>query len=166
MSAAVAFDPFSADFFDDPCATYRALRDCAPVYHNAATGRVVVLVDTSVWVRFLAGREPDASALDGLLAGKEVLRHDLVQGELLIGDAGRSRKRLLEAYAKIHRARTVPHVEVVEFVAARQLHGRDVGWIDVHLLASAVVERCTLWSADASLADLAAELHVAHTPSP
>jgi predicted nucleic acid-binding protein len=126
----------------------------------------VVLVDTSVWVRFLAGREPDASALDELLAGKEVLSHDLVQGELLIGDAGRPRTTLLAAYAKIHRARTVPHVEVVEFVVARKLHGRGVGWIDVHLLASTVVEGCTLWSADARLADLAAELRVAHTASP
>lgn len=126
----------------------------------------MVLVDTSVWVRFLAGREPYASALDELLAEKEVLSHDLVQGELLIGDGGRSRRTLLEDYAKIHRARTVPHVAVVEFVAARKLHGRGVGWIDVHLLASTVVERCTLWTADGSLAELAAELRVAHTPSP
>jgi cytochrome P450 len=32
------FDPFSADFFDDPYDTYRALRDHAPVYHNARYG--------------------------------------------------------------------------------------------------------------------------------
>jgi len=35
---AVEFDPFSADFFDDPYETYRALRDRAPVYHNARYG--------------------------------------------------------------------------------------------------------------------------------
>jgi len=35
---AVDFDPFSADFFDDPYATYRSLRDEAPVYHNARYG--------------------------------------------------------------------------------------------------------------------------------
>lgn len=34
----VEFDPFSADFFDDPYETYRALRDHAPVYHNARYG--------------------------------------------------------------------------------------------------------------------------------
>ncbi|HWP65809.1 MAG TPA: cytochrome P450 [Candidatus Limnocylindria bacterium] len=34
----VEFDPFSADFFDDPYDTYRALRDRAPVYHNARYG--------------------------------------------------------------------------------------------------------------------------------
>lgn len=35
---AIEFDPFSADFFDDPYATYRALRDHAPVHHNARYG--------------------------------------------------------------------------------------------------------------------------------
>ncbi len=34
----VEFDPFSADFFDDPYETYRTLRDHAPVYHNARYG--------------------------------------------------------------------------------------------------------------------------------
>lgn len=125
----------------------------------------MILVDTSVWIRFLAGREPHASGLDQLLASDRVLRHDLVQGELLIGDVGRARSKLLAAYAEIHRARTVPHAEVVEFVEARKLHGRGIGWIDAHLLASTVVERCTLWTADASLADLAAELRVAHAPT-
>jgi predicted nucleic acid-binding protein len=124
----------------------------------------VVLVDTSVWVRFLAGRAPHASGLDRLLANDQVLSHDLVQGELLIGDScGRARTRLLAAYSEIHRARTVAHAEVVEFVESRQLRGRGIGWVDAHLLASTMVERCTLWTADASLADLAAELRVAHT---
>lgn len=36
--AAVEFDPFSADFFDDPYDTYRALRDQAPVYQNTRYG--------------------------------------------------------------------------------------------------------------------------------
>ena len=55
---------------------------------------MIVLVDTSVWIRFLAGREPFASALDALLDREEVLAHELVFGELLIG-ARRSRSALL-----------------------------------------------------------------------
>ncbi len=124
----------------------------------------MVLVDTSIWIRFLAGREPHASALDQLLASDRVLSHDLVEGELLIGDTGRTRARLLAAYSEIHRARTVPHAEVAQFVEARKLQGRGIGWIDAHILASAVVERCTLWTADAGLAGLAAALGVAHAP--
>jgi len=124
----------------------------------------VILVDTSVWIRFLAGREPYASSLDELLASERVMSHDLVHGELLIGDAG-GRAKLIAAYAEIRRADTIPHVEVVEFVRSRQLQGRGIGWVDAHLLASTLVERGRLWTADASLADVAAELHVAYAPT-
>ena len=124
----------------------------------------MVLVDTSVWIRFLAGREPFASALDELLSTDQVLSHDLVHGELLIGDRA-GRRRLLEAYALIHRASAVPHDEVVEFVRARKLMGRGIGWIDAHLLASTLTERCTLWTADDDLAGLATELRIAHSPA-
>jgi hypothetical protein len=48
----------------------------------------MVLVDTSVWIRFLAGREPYATELDSLLERDEVAGHELVFGELLIGDKG------------------------------------------------------------------------------
>jgi predicted nucleic acid-binding protein len=120
----------------------------------------VVLVDTSVWIRFLAGRTPEAPALDRLLADEDVAGHDLVHGELLIGDTG-GRRRLLDAYARITRARAVPHDEVIAFVRARKLHGRGVGWVDAHLLASALVEGWPLWTADAPLAALASELGVA-----
>jgi predicted nucleic acid-binding protein len=52
----------------------------------------MVLVDTSVWIRFLAGREPYATELDSLPERDEVAGHDLVFGELLIGDTGGRRK--------------------------------------------------------------------------
>jgi hypothetical protein len=57
----------------------------------------------------------------------------------------------------------VPHGDVVEFVRSRSLHGRGIGWVDVHLLASAVVGRLPLWTADASLSVIAAELGVGYT---
>jgi hypothetical protein len=57
------------------------------------------------------------------------------------------------------------HDEVAEFVTARGLRGRGIGWIDAHLLASTLVERCSLWTADAPLAILARELRVAHVAS-
>jgi len=38
------------------------------------------------------------------------------------------------------------------------LHGRGIGWVDAHLLASALAARCRFWSADAALSALAAEL--------
>ncbi len=121
----------------------------------------MVLVDTSVWIRFLASRTPYAAELDRLLALDEVTGHELVYGELLVGDRG-GRGKLLAAYERIHQAAMVPHLEVVAFVRARGLHGRGVGWIDIHILASALVGGLPLWTADPRLESLARELGVAY----
>lgn len=77
----------------------------------------MVLVDTSVWIRFLANRTPYAQELDRLLAVDEVAGHPFVFGELLVGDRG-GRRTLLDAYERIPQANTVPHREVIEFVCS------------------------------------------------
>lgn len=123
----------------------------------------MVLVDTSVWIRSLANRAPFRAGLDMLLSLDEVTGHELVYGELLIGDRG-GRRTLLAAYERIHQASVVPHREVVRFVRERDLHGRGVGWIDIHLLASAIAGRMQLWTADARLCALAKEFGVAYKP--
>ena len=121
----------------------------------------MVLVDTSVWIRFLANRMPFAAELDRLLERDEVAGHDLVYGELLIGDA-RGRVQLLNSYDRIHRIPAVAHAEVVTFVRSHKLHGRGIGWIDAHLLASALVSDSPLWTADEHLANLAGEVGIAY----
>ena len=123
---------------------------------------MIVLVDTSVWIRFLLNRPPYAAEeLDRLLSRDEVSGHDFVYGELLIGDTG-GRKQLLADYAQMHQAPVVDHPDVVAFVRERRLHGRGVGWIDAHLLASALVGRLKLWTTDPRLATLAKELGIAY----
>jgi predicted nucleic acid-binding protein len=121
----------------------------------------MVLVDTSVWVRFLANRAPHAAELDRLLGLGEVTGHELVFGELLIGDRG-GRRKLLEAYDRVHQVAMIPHGDVVAFVRERDLHGRGVGWIDLHLLASAIVGRLQLWTAAPRFSALADEFGVAY----
>ncbi len=124
----------------------------------------MVLVDTSVWIRFLANRTSYATTLDALLGRDEVAGHELVYGELLIGDrAGRA--KLLAAYEEMLQASAVPHSEVVAFVRNRALYGRGVGWIDVHLLASAIVGQLQLWTADSRLFAVAKELGIAYEKS-
>jgi predicted nucleic acid-binding protein len=108
---------------------------------------VTVLIDTSVWIRFVAGKAPHASGLERLLEQNEAVAHELVFGELLIGDRG-GRSRLLAAYERIQHARPVPHAEVATFVRSRRLQGRGLGWIDAHLLASAIIDKLELWTAD------------------
>ena len=120
----------------------------------------MVLVDTSVWIRFLVGRMPYAAELDRLLERDEAAGHDLVYGELLIGDAG-GRSQFLKSYDLIHRVPAVGHAEVATFVRSHKLHGKGIGWIDAHLLASALVADVSLWTADEHLAGLAGGLGIA-----
>ena len=120
-----------------------------------------VLVDTSVWIRFLSNRAPFASRLDELLSRDEVSGHDFVYGELLIGDKA-GRKTLLADYQRMDRAPAVAHGEVVALVRDRKLHGRGLGWVDAHLLASALVGRLQLWTDDSALAAVAGELGIGY----
>jgi len=121
----------------------------------------MVLVDTSVWIRFLAGRAPYAHQLSDLLARGEVCGHDFVYGELLVGDPS-GRQALLADFSIMHRAPMVSHADVVTFVRQRRVHGRGIGWIDAHLLASALVGRLEFWTADARLAVVARDLGISH----
>lgn len=123
---------------------------------------MIVLVDTSVWIRFLSNRAPYAAELDHLLSRDEVSGHDFVYGELLIGDKG-GRKQLLASYEQMHQAPMVTHGEVAVFARERRLCGRGIGWIDAHLLASALVGRLKLWTADPRLAMLAKEFGIAYS---
>ncbi len=122
---------------------------------------MIVLVDTSVWIHFLSNRAPYAAELDELLSRDEVSGHDFVYGELLLGNTG-GRKHLLADYLQMDHAPVVPHADVVAFVRDRRLHARGIGWVDAHLLASALVGRLKLWTGDPRLAAVAQELGIAY----
>lgn len=109
----------------------------------------------------MAGAEPYASKLDQLLSNQEVLGHDFVYGELLIGDRG-AREKLLAEYKVMRQAVLVANPEVVEFVRHHKIKGRGIGWIDAHLLASAIVASSSLWTADRPLAAVAQDIGVAY----
>jgi hypothetical protein len=54
----------------------------------------------------------------------------------------------------------VPHEEVLEFIRRRRLARRGIGWVDAHLLASALTSSSTLWSFDSDLSAAASDLGV------
>jgi hypothetical protein len=69
---------------------------------------------------------------------------------------------MLQDYEEMHQASLVPHSEVVALVRRHNLHARGAGWIDIHLLASAVKGKMQLWTADPRFHALAQELGVAY----
>lgn len=116
----------------------------------------MILVDTSIWVNHL--RRHDAVLSAHLEAG-EVLCHPYVIGEIGLGVLKR-RREVIELLAALPSALMVSHDEAMAFVEQRRLAGLGVGWVDVHLAASAVVSHAKLWTADGRLADVARVLRL------
>jgi len=116
----------------------------------------VILVDTSVWVQHLRAGNP---RLGDRLRDGQVLSHPFVVGELACGDL-RGRGPILTDLAAIPEARAAEHGEVLRFVDSLRLYGRGLGWIDVHLLASARLSGCGLWTLDKRLQSAAATLGI------
>ncbi len=116
-----------------------------------------MLVDTSVWVDHL--RRGDAALRAALLDG-DVLGHPFVIGELACGSLAQ-RDDVLALLAALPAARVAAHAEALALVEAQRLHGAGIGWVDVHLLASARLSRARLWTRDRRLHAVAQHLHVA-----
>jgi hypothetical protein len=122
-----------------------------------------VLVDTSVWRRYFAG-VPAVRALGGLLdEDGAVLVHPFVIGEMVLGGLSATEEG---TFTLLPAAEVIPHDEVLAFVRRRQLTRRGVGWIDAHLLASALATGAELWSVDRGLSAAAVHLGLAYVPRP
>ncbi len=113
-----------------------------------------MLVDTSVWVDHL--RRGNADLASALEAG-EVWCHAFVQGELACGHLI-NRRHILSLLAALPQAPEATHAEALAFLEARGLMAKGLGWVDVHLLASALLAGLPLWTLDRPLARAAAQL--------
>ena len=118
---------------------------------------MTVLVDTSVWIAHWRQGE---RRLAQLLESNTVLVHPFVLGEIALGHVT-SRAEVLADLATLDAPRVAEHAEVLALVEGGRLWGRGIGWVDAHLLASALLERTVLWTLDAPLARVARELGVA-----
>jgi predicted nucleic acid-binding protein len=120
-----------------------------------------VLVDTSVWVDHLRRRN---TRLSELLEATQVWTHPFVIGELACGNLSRQAEvlGLLEA---LPQAPQVDHHQVLKFIDSWRLNGRGLGWIDVHLLASARLAGLPFWTLDKRLSEAARQLSIASVAS-
>jgi len=117
----------------------------------------MILVDTSVWVDHL--RRGD-QWLAALLLDVEVVCHPMVVGELALGTL-RKRAQLLEYLSALPYLPVAEHDEVLELIESRRLMGTGVGWVDAHLLASALLAGVPISTRDGVLASQAARLGIA-----
>ena len=107
----------------------------------------MVLVDTSVWVRHFREGDPN---LERLLKDGEVLCHPFIVGELACGNL-KNRQEILSLLQLLPLATQAKHEEVMQFIEQNRLMGKGLGYIDVHLSASAVLTGAPLWSYDQRL---------------
>ncbi|MEA5414153.1 type II toxin-antitoxin system VapC family toxin [Synechococcus sp. BA-132 BA5] len=113
----------------------------------------MILVDTSVWVEHLRHGLP---RLATLLQEGEVLIHPWVIGELACCNL-RNRHQVLELLQGLPMATVARDAEVLLLIEGDRLMGRGIGYIDAHLLASARLSHCRLWTQYLGLAAVAQE---------
>jgi hypothetical protein len=107
----------------------------------------MTLVDTSVWVNHL--RRPQGSLVK-LLEDFSAGIHPFVIGELACGNL-KNRALTLGDLAKMPEAPLATEAEALHLLESRRLWGEGLGWVDVHLLASALLAGWDLLTADRAM---------------
>jgi predicted nucleic acid-binding protein len=116
----------------------------------------MVLVDTSVWVSHL---RVGNVGLEKLLSGGEVVCHPFIIGELACGNL-KNRREILAHLQSLPMTILAEDEEVLEFIENNQLMGKGLGYIDVHLIASAVLTDVPLWTLDKTLDKLTKKIGI------
>ena len=120
----------------------------------------MILADTSVWIDHFRGTLRSRPLGESLETG-EIVVHSFVLGELALGYLGPRRARIIEDLGRLPCVPVVSDAEVLAMVEGRRLFASGIGWVDAHLIASALSAQASLWTFDAPLARIAARLRVA-----
>ncbi|MFT6794388.1 MAG: putative nucleic acid-binding protein [Rubritalea sp.] len=116
----------------------------------------MILADTSIWIRHF--REANYLLSEELLRG-QVSTHRFILGELACGNLP-SRQQTLLYFSNLPMAATCLDKEVMFLIERHDLMGTGIGYIDAHLLASAIVNDHKLWTTDKRLEEIACSLNV------
>ncbi|MBV9266345.1 MAG: PIN domain-containing protein [Acidobacteriaceae bacterium] len=115
---------------------------------------MIILADTSVWVDHFRDGCPELA--QRLIKG-EILMHPWIIGELAMGNL-QGRETVLSFLRLLPSVAPAGDGEASQLIESKRLWGRGLGWIDVHLLASALLANCRLWTFDKRLCSAAGEL--------
>ncbi len=118
----------------------------------------MILVDTSVWVdHFRSGN----GGLANLLNEGEVASHIFIIGELACGNLS-NRSEILSLFRSLPLVHHAEHEEVLHFIDNYKLMGKGLGYIDIHLIASAMLSRVPIWTLDKKLKEVSSKLRLAY----
>ena len=113
----------------------------------------MILADSSVWANHI--RSPDV-LMEHFLATDQIVMHPFILGELAMGHLP-DRPRFLKRLSDLPTVIKAKDDEVMRLIEDGRHFGTGVGWVDVHLMASVLLdERFTLWTRDRRLNGVAA----------
>lgn len=118
----------------------------------------MVLVDTSVWVEHLRS---GTIGLEALLNDGDVVCHPFIIGELACGNL-KKRTEILSLLKELPQAIQADDAEVIKFIEDHKLMGKGLGYIDIHLLMSAMLTNISLWTLDKRLHAVSMKLRLTH----
>lgn len=116
----------------------------------------MILVDTSVWIDHLRRGN---NQLKSLLYENGVLAHPFIIGEIAC-ESLRNRSEILRLLKALPEARLAEHNKVLILIENEHLYNRGIGWVDVHLLASALLTNTSFWTLDKKLSKVASSLRI------
>ena len=120
-----------------------------------------VLVDSSVWVGHFKQRNDHLVAL---LEAGVVVCHPYIVGELACGTPP-ARKAIIGMLSELESAPVAAQNELLAMMDARQLYGRGCGYVDMSLLASALLsDKIFIWTLDKRFELLVTESNLAYRP--
>ena len=116
----------------------------------------MILVDTSVWIyHFRHGH----SSLQTLLQDGRVVSHPFIIGELACGNI-QNRTEILSLMQSLPMLDVIEHEELLQYIEHHALMGTGLGFVDVHLMASAVLADIPLWTQDKNLKQACSRLSI------
>jgi predicted nucleic acid-binding protein len=123
----------------------------------------VILLDTSIWIDHFHASEP---SLVALLRDDQIGCHRAVIEELALGSI-KQRDRVLTLLESLRGFPILTHEEVMALVDGRQLWGRGLSAVEVHLLGSVMlVGGAQLWTRDKRLLTACRDSATAHVEGP
>jgi predicted nucleic acid-binding protein len=114
----------------------------------------MILIDTSVWVDHL--RNGNKKLIE-LLNDEQVACHPFIIGELACGNL-KNRAEILELLQTLPKVLEAENEDVFCLIENHKLMGKGLGFIDMHLLASAILSDVNIWTMNKTLCKTADSL--------
>ena len=116
----------------------------------------MILVDTSIWIDHLNNSNDE---LIQLLNSSKVCIHPFIICELSCGNIS-NRSELIGLLQALPRVESVFEEEVFTLIENKNLFGIGLGFVDVNLLASALIYNVKIWTQDTALKKVAKKFFI------